>query len=164
MTPLELLPGLKTGLELAKNLRDAVKKPETQPDEVAARLLEIIDQITESKIQASELVDEHLKLKRERDNALEQLAVAKDMEFVLDGQFYVRKSEASNGLIPYCPTCWKVEGRTVHLKLSPSGEYYSCTIHQNWKYQTEAQIAIAKERIAKASSGPMVKSWNWWDR
>jgi hypothetical protein len=52
------------------------------------------------------------KEKREREN-LEALAA--DLEFRPEDRFYIRKSEKSPKLVPYCPLCWDKERKLVHL-------------------------------------------------
>ena len=84
------------------------------------------------------VADENQKLK-ERIGSLEQeneelkklLDVSKDMEFVEDGGFYVRKSETDKGkFIPYCPACFDSKEReVVHLQTRTAG-FYSCSIHK----------------------------------
>lgn len=164
MVPMDILAGLaaaKTSSDLVRTVREILSKPSVDTGAIEAKLLELSTLLLDGRQALLDAQEEMGKLKKERDEALKKLEVADDMEFCLDGQFYVRKSESANGLIPYCPTCWKAEGKTVHLKLGSSGEYYTCTIHPTWKYQTQAQKAMAEGRIAQARSGPSVVRSSW---
>ena len=54
------------------------------------------------------------------------------MEYVDDGGFYVRKSERDNGKsIPYCPLCFKSDGKVVPLNPGTNSGRYSCSIHES---------------------------------
>jgi hypothetical protein len=46
-----------------------------------------------------------------------------DLEFAEDGRFWVRKSEKSHALIPYCPVCWGTEKQLVVMPGIATGAY-----------------------------------------
>ena len=63
--------------------------------------------------------------------------IEKDLEYVHDGGFYVRKSEQSQGKnIPYCPTCWASDEKLVPLNPGTGKGHYSCDIHKS-NHETE---------------------------
>jgi len=54
------------------------------------------------------------------------------MEFVPDGNFYIRRSERDTGrFIPYCPLCWKSAKVDVPLNSKNANGFYSCDIHKS---------------------------------
>jgi hypothetical protein len=62
-------------------------------------------------------------------------AVEADMDFQINGGFYVKKSETAKGLIPYCPICWQKDRTTVPLETSKTPGWFRCSVH-NTVYET----------------------------
>jgi len=59
-----------------------------------------------------------------------------DLDFVMDGQFYVKRSQNEKGLIPYCPVCLTADRKAVHLTpVSGPGAFHCCT--HNTRYYTK---------------------------
>lgn len=101
--------------------------------------LELYKKLVSFQIDALAILDENHKLKDENrtlQDEVKQLKVLQridvDMEYSTNGGFYVRKSEAAVGKqIPYCPLCWKHDGKAVPLNPMKGEGYFHCPIHSS---------------------------------
>jgi len=85
--------------------------------------------------QLEEMRVELEELRAGADSRAFQKALEDDMDFQIDGGFYVRKSEADKGLVAYCPVCWKKDSKTIPLQTSSIQGCFGCSIHHT-DYQT----------------------------
>ncbi len=118
------LSAAKAGFDLIKSLREALGRPNVNPGDVQARLVELNELLLETQGALSEAKEERQQLLASLEKARIVLATDEDMEFLVDGGFYVRKTE--NGQIPYCPVCWKADSKTIPLLGSSTEGMYDC--------------------------------------
>jgi len=104
-----------------------MKRPQYDPNEIQARLLELQGLMLEAQRALSEADEEHRRLRATIEEKEKQLRTVADLEFLDDGQFYTRRSE--DGRIPYCPICWGEKDKLIPLV--PGGAekgYFTCAI------------------------------------
>ena len=129
----------KSGIEVVKTIATLLKQQDLPIDrvEIANRILLVCDQLLDSRTALTDAKDEIDKLKVElaQENRLAELAADLDMQ--LDGRFFVRKSEASKGLIPYCPICWGNNEKLVPLTRGHSPGLFDCRLGHG-SFETKA--------------------------
>jgi hypothetical protein len=106
------LSGLKAAADLTKTLRDALKSGTIKPDEIAGRIGEIYDYITDSKAALVDAKEESEALKAE----LRALKDTRDLADSLqhDGKVYwIARGEKWDG--PFCSRCWDKDKTIVRL-------------------------------------------------
>jgi hypothetical protein len=88
---------------------------------------ELLKEISDLKMEISELTDENRELKEE----LRQLQFNKDnpLEFLVDGLYYDEKADH-----PYCPRCYEVDGKRVHLTFNSNPAAHNVHCPQCGKY------------------------------
>jgi hypothetical protein len=154
------ITAVKASLDLAKILSDRLNRPDIDIVDVRAKVHEMLIHMVNAQVALGEAHVQISDLRRELENRDEQKALDADMDFVIDGGFYVRKSEAPRGLIPYCPVCWKKDGATVPLETSMTPGWYRCSIHSTL-YKTancrQQEHQRENERHNRGSGGP--DSW-----
>jgi hypothetical protein len=148
------MSGLKTGIELLRSLREALKSGQMKPDEVAGRIGEIYDYIVDSKDALVDAKDEIQTLRDEIRQQKEQVRelerkIAEEHTFVfLHGAYWVQFTKpthhtAEEGIPvcsmhyegPYCPTCKDADSKSVRLRdlgrgaAAGESQYY-CDIHK----------------------------------
>ena len=115
----------KTGFELIKSVRELLRRPEVDAAEISARLLELQDLMLDARNALSEAEDEKTKLEARIAELTRMADFGKD--FVLwNGLYWLHK-------VPYCPTCWDVDRKTVRLggPVTMTGEdIWQCPIHK----------------------------------
>jgi hypothetical protein len=136
----------KATLDVAKLLSDLVKRPNIDPADVQAKLHELLIHAVNAQSALGDAQVEMNELRRQLDDREELKVLKADLEFVLDGHFYVKKSKKEKGLIPYCPLCWKEKGKDIHLTILDAPGGFTCSIH-NTVYATKAH-QVLKERQA----------------
>ena len=146
---------VKTSFELIKSLRELLTKPEVNPGEIQARLLEIQALLIDAQKGLADAEEENRKLKHALEDQNSLRALTEDMEFQRDGGFYVRKSEAGKGLIAYCPLCWQKDHFTVPLETLGTPGSLKCSVHQTF-YETAEHREGAKRRAERRPA-----STNW---
>jgi len=124
-----VLSSAKTAFELARALQSGLAKGQIKPEEVPARLLELQQHILTMQSVVHDLAEENRQLREKLAVNDTFKALDADMDFQLDGGFYVRKSEADKGLIAYCPICWKGDGKTIPMENNGRG-CFRCAVHK----------------------------------
>lgn len=158
---MDILAGItaaKTAAELLKALREKLGSPNVNIEEVQARLVELTQLILDGRQAIMDAQEEIRQLKKERDGALEQLKLADDMEYQIDGGFYLRTSEAQKGVIPYCATCWTTERKLTHMIGDDSSDYYTCPLHKI-PLSTKEKTERRNNRSRMRSAQPTRPSW-----
>jgi hypothetical protein len=147
------LAAVKATLETGKIVRDLVQRPKIDAQAVEANLHEMLIHLNNVYLSLAEARVEMQELRAAADTRASQKALDEDMDFQIDGGFYVRKSEVEKGLIPYCPVCWKKDGNTVPLESSATAGWFRCSIHES-VYKTAACRDYEKNRRSSAQRQP----------
>jgi hypothetical protein len=126
----------KASLEVAKILSDRLNRPDIDVADVRAKVHEMLIHVVNAQVALGEAQIEISDLRRQLDDGDAMKAFDRDMEFQVDGGFYIRQSEATRGLIPYCPIYWKKDGKAIPLEASYAvPERFNCSIHHT-EYKT----------------------------
>lgn len=141
----EAITASKACIEVCKLARDLISHPDVQPEKVRNFLQEVMVHLTNTQTGLAEAQLENMILHLQLDSYNAQKQIQEDMEFRLDGQFYVRKSEAQKGLIAYCPICWQKDRVTVPLRAGTAPGCYKCDVH-NLVYTTSDYRKAFKSR------------------
>jgi hypothetical protein len=128
----EGLGALKTGFEIAHAINQRVKEGKLFPNEIADQLLHLQQLILDSQRALNDAAEEIRNL-REQVAASKKLdEMDRDLEWIADGGFWVRKSENEAGkAIAYCPLCWGDARKLVPLNPGSAGGHYFCPIHKS---------------------------------
>lgn len=137
----------KAAIDVSKILLELANRPKLDADAVRQKISELLIHLVNSQTALSELQNENQTLRQQLDDRMALKAIEADMEFQIDGHFYIRKSERQHGLIPYCPICWSSNKILVHLTRYSGPGSFTCAIH-NTMYGTQAQAAW-EEREAR---------------
>ncbi len=120
----------KTGFDLIKSLREVIGRPDVNPGDVQARLVELQSLMLDAQRALGDAEEENRTLRSKLAAEDRQKEIEADLEFATDGSFWVRKSEYDTALIPYCPVCWGKEKQLVVMgKLRYPG-VYKCSVHE----------------------------------
>jgi hypothetical protein len=155
------ITAVKASLDLAKVLSDRLSRPELDVGDVRAKVHEMLIHMVNAQLALGDAQVEISDLRRELDNRAELRALDADVEFRVDGGFFVRKSEAQTGLIAYCPLCWKSDGKIIPLKAS-TGELagcFSCSIHKT-EYKTAQGEKNAERFWRNINASPRGGGWD----
>ena len=141
------IAAVKNGFDIAKSIREGLKKPTLDRNEIANQLLLLQDIMLDSQRALSDA-----------DNALRalqtQLNTAKELEadklWEPDGSFFLRKSDkAAGNFIPYCPICWTAAKAAIPMAPYSQPGTYKCGLHdpvyataENEKYQEEQRQIV----------------------
>lgn len=122
------LSATKTGFDLIKSVRELLKRPEVDPAEISARLLELQELMLDARSALAEAQEDNAKLQTQVDE-LSRMA-----------DFGATFSSA-NGVywhdgFPYCPVCWEVDRKPVRLggPVPPYGSAFqdwTCPFHKS---------------------------------
>ena len=129
------ISGGKTAFELAKSLMNGLAKGQIQADEVPSRLMELQQHILNMQSVVHDLA-ENRGLRQQLEDQKRQGDLTEDMEFRIDGGFWVRKSESEKGLIPYCPACWGKDQKLVVMAPYSKPGIFRCPLHEKTAYST----------------------------
>src|SRR5436305_1015199 len=102
--PITIAAGLsatKTGFDLLKILREAVKRPEVDAGEVSARLLELQELMLGARTALAEAQEEQAKLRARIDELSRMADLGEDFKSE-HGLYWIKVD-------PYCPVCWDVD-------------------------------------------------------
>ena len=124
----EGIAATRASLEVAKFLVDKLSGPSIDVNDVRSKVNELLIHVVNAQVALGDAQVEISELRQQLDKLASSAALTADMEFQLDGGFYIRKSEAERGLIPYCPVCWQKDKVTIPLKADGVGAYW-CTVH-----------------------------------
>jgi hypothetical protein len=141
----EALAAGKALVEVSKLVTNLINTPDTDAQHVRAKLQEMLIHLVNAQTGLSEAQQEIMELRAKLDDRNAAKALEEDMDYQIDGGFYVRKSEAAKGMIPYCPLCWGSDGKAVPLKPSTavSGSY-NCFLHKT-EYRTARGVENTKQ-------------------
>src|ERR1700693_599297 len=101
--------------------------------------------VVNAQVALGEAQLENADLRRQLDDRETLRALEGDMDFQIDGGFYVRRSESSKGLIAYCPVCWQKDGKTIPLEVHDKLGNFWCSVHKN-DYRTNAYMTREIQR------------------
>ena len=132
------LGALKSAFDIGHNINQRLKEGKSYPNEIADQLLQLQQLVLDSQRALNDAAEE-IRLLKERLAAYERTdALEKDLEWVADGGFYIRKSEQQAGKqIAYCPLCWGENKKVIPLNIKIGHGYYTCEIHKT-SHQTRA--------------------------
>lgn len=132
MEPISTLASMATAVNHAfsasKGILEALSRGDNNIDELLRRMREVNGLLIEAQIAIHAVAEENRDLKdklADRDNLTE----LRKRLFIMNGVIW---KKARNGSIedhPYCPLCWEVNDRLVHLSLGASQHMFRCTIH-----------------------------------
>jgi hypothetical protein len=138
----------KASLELTTKLMDLLNRPEIDVVDVRAKVHEMLIHLVNAQVALGEAHVEIADLRHRLDERDTLKALDSDMDFQINGGFYVKKSEAAKGLIPYCPICWQKDHNTVPLETSKTPGWFKCSVHST-VYETNE----CRNRARSASGG-----------
>src|ERR1035437_8586619 len=125
------LGALKKDFDISNAIRQRIKEEKLFPNEILEQLLNLQQAMLESQTALNDAAEQIRLLKEElsrRDRAAE---LEKDLEYVNDGGFYIRKSEHESAKdIRYCPACWGKDGRLVPLNPGSGHGLFTRNIHK----------------------------------
>lgn len=126
------ITALKSGFDIAKIVRDALKEEKVDRNKIADQLMQLQQKLLESQESLNDAADEIRNLKQRIAASAELADVKQDLEWVDDGGFWVLKSDQANGRrIPYCPLCWGENAKLVPLTKTSQHGFYRCSIHDS---------------------------------
>jgi hypothetical protein len=123
------LSATKAGLDVAKLLMDKLAGPDVHFEEVRAKLQELLIHVVNAQVALGEAQVEISDLRARLDTRQEVQTLEEDMDFRIDGSFFIKKSEAGKGLIGYCPLCWKDNLKAIPMRASSDPGWFRCDIH-----------------------------------
>ncbi|MGD0014303.1 MAG: hypothetical protein ABSD56_07760 [Bryobacteraceae bacterium] len=119
----------KTGFDLIRSLREAIGRPDVNPGEVQARLVELQSLMLDAQKALGDSEEENRTLSAQLAAKEHLEEIEADLEFATDGRFWTRKSEKDKALIPYCPVCWGKEKQLVVMGACWWPGVYKCSVH-----------------------------------
>ena len=149
----------KASLELTTKILDLVNRPQIDAADVRGKVHEMLIHLVNAQVALGEAHVEISDLRRQLEERDGLKALDADMEFQIDGGFYVRKSEAGRGLIPYCPVCWKKEGQTIPLQNSGKPGRFWCIVHKSAYTTAEYREAEKARTESVRDSVPTRSAW-----
>jgi hypothetical protein len=156
----EGLVAIKAAGDVGQKLYDLVRTPDIKATEVQEYLIQLQGHILNARTAIGECEEENRLLQRKLDDREALRVLAEDMEFTLDGQFYVRRSERDRGLIPYCPDCWTKDSKLGHLLAHGDPGLYQCPTHNTY-FETETYKAKKRrEAEQRRQNPPRSTSWS----
>jgi hypothetical protein len=162
MAILEGISAVKASLELAKLLSDRLNRPDIDVADVRAKVHEMLIHMVSAQMALGEARVEISDLRNQLNEREALNALDSDMDYQLDGGFYVRKSEANKGLIAYCPLCWKDSQKTVPMQTSITPGWFKCNIHKvvyRTKSNMEDEIRKNREIAARSRHSSDISFW-----
>lgn len=151
----EGLAAIKATVEVAKLTSELVNRPNIDADKVRSNLSELLIHAFNAQVSLLEGQQQISDLQSQLDDKRALEALRLDVEYVADGQFFVRKSEKAAGrLIAYCPLCWTdAPHKLIPLqKLDDRGQY-RCNLHRV-TYHTERYQAHVNRPLYSRSDYP----------
>lgn len=150
----------KTGFDLITSLRKAIGRPDVNPGDVQARLVELQSLMLDAQraLGDAEEEDRNLRAQLAAKERLEEIEA--DLEFATDGRFWVRKSEKDTALIPYCPVCWGKEKQLVVMGAYKYPGVYKCSVHDGGYTTKVYDDWLAKQQAAKGRNQAL-RSNSW---
>jgi len=147
------LGALKGGFDIANAIRQRVKEGKLFPNEILEQLQTLQQAMLDSQAALNDAATAIRTLEEElagRDRADE---IEKDLEYVNDGGFYVRKAERAEGKnIPYCPVCWGSAKKLIPLNPGTGDGHFNCDIHKS-NHQTERYRKFLKQGQSRLTGG-----------
>lgn len=122
------LAGATAAFELIGTLRNALSSRTISPEEIANRMMEIQQILLTLQRDLSQSAMDNWTLRKEIDELKSAADSKADIEYVEDGGYYVRRSEAIDTLIAYCPLCWGNNDKLVPMNRHETGSFF-CFIH-----------------------------------
>lgn len=149
------LSAVKSGFDIAKSIREQVKRPDIDANEVSSQLLLLQQVMLDTQKALNDAQEEIQELKNQLAQKDAVATIDEDLEYVSDGGFYVRKSESATGKrIPYCPICWGENKKLVPLNPSGGNGYYKCGIHTSGGFETTEYRRRMESSAIYGNSGP----------
>jgi hypothetical protein len=148
MPILEGITATKAALDVSRAVLDLLNRPDINAADIRAKVNELLMHVVNAQVALGDAHVELSELRRQLDDRQELNALQVDMDFVTDGQFYVKKSEKEKGLIPYCPVCWSADRKAVHLGLLVSPGSFNCCIHNTRYFTQQYETAMQQKRAS----------------
>ena len=157
------LSSAKTAFELVRALQNGLARQQIRTEEVPARLMELQQHILSMQSVLHDLAEENRQLQLRLDERERQRELEEDMDFVVDGGFYVRKSEAGKALIAYCPVCWKDRGKTIPMETSATPGWFKCNVDHT-VCRTAKCLETEKQMWSDMARGGHSRDIDFWGR
>jgi hypothetical protein len=155
---------VKASLELGRILSDRLNRPDIEVADVRSKIHEMLIHMVNAQMALGEAYVENSELRRQLDERDEHRRLAEDMEFSIDGAFYVRKSDANKGLIPYCPMCWKDNDKAVPMQGLGRPGSFRCNIHKVVFKTQQCLTEQAREVREQAARSRHSEDGSFWGR
>jgi len=124
------LGAIKSGFEISNAIRQRIKEGKLFPSELLEMLTNLQQNLLDSQAALNEAAEQIRVLNEELSKQNRADELEKDLEYVNDGGFYIRKSERDAGKrIPYCPVCWGKDGKLVPLNPVSNHGFFRCDVH-----------------------------------
>jgi hypothetical protein len=146
------LTAAKAAIEVAKLLMDKLNTPDLSPEVARRYLLEMLDHAVNTQVALADAATERAQLMERVRELQTNQTIDDDMEFQIDGGFYLRKSESAKGVIAYCPLCWKKDRITVPLKTTTERGHFWCVLH---KAAFDTKACLEARRSVASNAGPV---------
>lgn len=125
------ITALKAGFDISSIIAQRVKEGKLSASEISDLLLKLREALLESQAALNQAAEDIRLLREELANNNRLADAEKDLQYVNDGGFYIRASEAAGGKnIPYCPLCWGSDRKLAPLNPGDGTGYYYCYIHK----------------------------------
>jgi len=131
----EAITAGKALVEVSKLVVNLINSPDYDAQHVRQKVQEMFIHLVSLQTSLSEAQQEILELRSKLDDRQVRKVLDADMDFRIDGGFYIRKSESAKGVIAYCPICWKKDDKAVPLQASSLDGCFNCSIHET-EYKT----------------------------
>jgi len=142
----------KASLELAKLISDKLNHPNIDVEDVRAKVHEMLIHMVNAQVALGEAHVEIGDLRRQLSEQEGLKALDADMDFQIDGGFFVKKSEVDKGVIAYCPMCWKDAQKAIPMQGSATPGWYRCNLHKV-VFQTKEHIEHSRRALMEANAG-----------
>jgi hypothetical protein len=162
MPILEGISAVKASLELAKLVSDRLNRPDIDVADVRAKVHEMLIHMVNAQMALGEAHIEISDLRRQLEEREVLKELDADMDYQVDGGFYIRKSEASKGVIAYCPICWKDTLKAIPMQATMTPGWFRCNIHKvvhRTKANMEDEIRRNQERASRNRHSDDVSFW-----
>lgn len=125
------LSATKTGFDLARSIREALKKEKVDPKEISNQLIELQELLLQAKTALISAQDEKTELVKKIEELQRANAIGAQFEFD-EGVYWFRN-------YPYCPNCWDADKKPTRLdgpffSNDRSKHSWTCSVHKSKYY------------------------------
>jgi hypothetical protein len=122
------LSATKTGFDLIRSLRESLGRPDVNPGDIQARLVELQSLMLDAQRALADADEENRELRRQLDDRSRIEEFGKQFQFE-EGVYWHRE-------YPYCPNCWDTDLKPTRLdgpyaNINNSAQKWNCPIHKS---------------------------------